>query len=79
MAGVSARRRRRSLHLATTARQSFSANNELGALLATYYFRRQSYGQAVDLAQTIAARDPNNVLAQAILSSPFAQNLSKRQ
>ena len=59
--------------MATTAREWFPNNTELGALLATYYFRRQAYRQAVDLARGVIARDPNNVLAMTILASPIAQ------
>ena len=59
--------------MATTAREWFPNNTELGALLATYYFRRQAYRQAVELARGVIARDPNNVLAMTILASPIAQ------
>lgn len=57
----------------STARKWFPQNVELEALQATYYFRKQDYRQAVGLARSVRSRDPGNILALAILSSPVAQ------
>lgn len=51
----------------------FPDNSELKALLATYYFRKHDYTQASALARSVLAKDPRNILALAILSSPSAQ------
>jgi hypothetical protein len=59
--------------MVSTARKWFPQNIELEALQATYYFRKQDYQQAVRLARSVRSRDPGNILAQAILSSPVAQ------
>jgi cytochrome c-type biogenesis protein CcmH/NrfG len=64
--------------MASTARKWFPENVELNALLATFYFRKEDYGQAVELAKVVTAKDPNNVLALAILSSPLTQPFSKQ-
>jgi cytochrome c-type biogenesis protein CcmH/NrfG len=60
--------------MAISARRRFPNNVELEALLATYYFRRQNYKEAFQLARAVNARDPNNILALSILSSPWAQS-----
>jgi Tfp pilus assembly protein PilF len=60
--------------MAMTATKWFPQNLELRALLATYYFRKQDYKQAINLARSVLSRDPQNFLAMAILSSPAAQN-----
>ena len=59
--------------MTTTAVKWFPDNIELRALLATYYFRKQDYRQSRDLARAVLLRDPQNILALAILSSPMAQ------
>ena len=59
--------------MVSTARKWFPQNIELEALQATYYFRKQDYQQAVRLARSVRSRDPGNILALAILSSPVAQ------
>ncbi|MGI8505163.1 MAG: glycosyltransferase family 39 protein [Hassallia sp.] len=60
--------------MAMSARRWFPDNVELEALLATYYFRRQSYSQAFELARSVISKDPKNILALTILSSPSAQS-----
>ena len=64
--------------MASTARKWFPSNVELDALMATYYFRKRQYEQALDLARVVVTRDPRNILALAILSSPSAQELTRR-
>lgn len=59
--------------MVATAREWFPNNLELQALQATYYFRKEDYRQAVELARTVMAKDPRNILALSILSSPVAQ------
>jgi cytochrome c-type biogenesis protein CcmH/NrfG len=59
--------------MVATARKWFPDNVELEALQATYYFRKEDYQQAVSLARTVMSKDPRNILALAILSSPVAQ------
>jgi tetratricopeptide (TPR) repeat protein len=62
--------------MATTARQWFPSNLDLDALMATYYFRTRSYKEATALARSVVARDPTNILALSILSSPSVQGLA---
>ena len=59
--------------MTTTARKWFPENVELEALPATYYFRTHDYDRAFALARSVLAKDPNNILALSILSSPQAQ------
>jgi tetratricopeptide (TPR) repeat protein len=59
--------------MVTTARKWFPDNVDLEALQATYYFRKQEYRQAVELARSVRSKDPGNILALVILSSPVAQ------
>lgn len=59
--------------MASTATKWFPDNIELRALLATYYFRKHDYRQALELARSVLSRDPQNILALAILSSPQPQ------
>lgn len=58
--------------MTSTATKWFPDNVELKALSATYYFRRREYARAFPLARSVIAKDPQNVLAQIILSSPAA-------
>jgi tetratricopeptide (TPR) repeat protein len=58
----------------TTARKWFPDNIEMEALSATYYFRTRNYARAVALARSVLAKDPKNILALTILSSPAAQS-----
>jgi len=60
--------------MTTTARKWFPGNVELEALQATYYFRKQSYRQAFALARSVISKDPQNILANTILSSPSVQS-----
>lgn len=64
--------------MTTTARRWFPANTNVEALEATYFFRKQQYEEAVDLARKVIAKDPQNTLALAVLSSPAAQSFSKK-
>jgi tetratricopeptide (TPR) repeat protein len=64
--------------MATAARQWFPGNSDLEALLATYYFRRQDYVQAFELASAVLTKDPRNMLAMTVLSSPAVQSVGKR-
>jgi hypothetical protein len=63
--------------MATSASKWFPENTELAALLATYYFRSHDYAQAFALASGVMHRDPGNLLASAILSSPMVQELRR--
>jgi tetratricopeptide (TPR) repeat protein len=63
--------------MTATARQWFPANPNVEALRATYLFRTQQYRQAFDLARQVVAKDPQNTLARAVLSSPRVHELSK--
>ncbi len=63
--------------MTVTARQWFPENVNVEALRATYFFRTQQYKQAFQLAREVVARDPQNTLAIAVLSSPLAQSSSK--
>ncbi len=64
--------------MATTARKWFPENTDVAALLATYYFRKKDYPRAFELARSVAAKDPTNVLALTILASPAAQDFPTR-
>ncbi len=64
--------------MADTARKWFPSNLDLQALLATYYFRKQEYAKAFQLAKAVNGKDPQNLLALSILSSPLAQDYSIR-
>jgi 4-amino-4-deoxy-L-arabinose transferase-like glycosyltransferase len=59
--------------MTTAARKWFPDHVELEALSATYYFRTQKYERAFTLARSVLAKDPGNILALSILSSPQAQ------
>lgn len=61
-----------------TARKWFPENTNVEALRATYFFRKQQYDQAFQLAREVVAKDPQNTLAIAVLSSPRAQTLTKQ-
>lgn len=63
--------------MATTAHQWFPANVDLEALLATFYFRTKAYAHAFELARGVTTKDPSNILALTILSSPLAQEFPK--
>ncbi len=63
--------------MTATARHWFPQNTNLEALRATYLFRTQQYDEAFHLAREVVARDPQNTLALAVLSSPFAQTPSR--
>jgi protein O-mannosyl-transferase len=64
--------------MAATARKWFPSNVELDALMATYLFRVRHYQDAVALAKTVVGKDPRNILALTILSSPNAQDVARR-
>lgn len=59
--------------MTSTARKWFPANISLEALQASYFFRMQDYGHALELAREVVAKDPQNTLALAVLSSPSVQ------
>jgi tetratricopeptide (TPR) repeat protein len=59
--------------MTSTARKWFPANVSLEALQASYFFRTQDYVHALELAREVVARDPQNTLALAVLSSPSVQ------
>lgn len=59
--------------MTAAARKWFPQSTNIEALRATYLFRTQQYDQAFQLAREVAARDPQNTLATAVLSSPMAQ------
>jgi Flp pilus assembly protein TadD len=59
--------------MTSTARKWFPANISLEALQASYFFRTQDYGHALELAREVVAKDPQNTLALAVLSSPSVQ------
>jgi len=61
-----------------TAREWFPQNAAVEALQATYYFRKQDYRQAFELARGVIANDPQNILALTILSSPMSQEFAKK-
>ncbi|MGD0297584.1 MAG: tetratricopeptide repeat protein [Bryobacteraceae bacterium] len=61
-----------------TAREWFPQNVAVEALQATYYFRKQDYRQAFELARGVIANDPQNILALTILSSPMSQEFAKK-
>jgi tetratricopeptide (TPR) repeat protein len=63
--------------MTATARQWFPQNTNVEALRATYLFRTQQYEQAFQLAREVVARDPQNTLAVAVLSSALAQASSQ--
>ena len=63
--------------MTATAGQWFPQNANLEALRATYLFRTKQYEQAFRLAREVVARDPQNTLAIAVLSSPLAQSTSQ--
>ncbi len=65
--------------MTATARKWFPGNISLEALQATYFFRRQDYGQAFVLARDVVTRDPHNTLALAVLSSPSVQPSSNAE
>jgi protein O-mannosyl-transferase len=56
-----------------TAQRWFPDSLELTALRATFHFRKAEYARAFELARGVVARDANNLLARAVLSSPQAQ------
>jgi tetratricopeptide (TPR) repeat protein len=62
--------------MATTAVGWFPENVELRAQLATYQFRKGDYRAAVARAREVLAREPHNILARAIVSSPLTQDLA---
>jgi cytochrome c-type biogenesis protein CcmH/NrfG len=64
--------------MAATAHKWFPDNVDIEALLATYYFRTRDDRQAFELARTVIAKDPHNILALTILSSPRAQEFAGR-
>jgi protein O-mannosyl-transferase len=64
--------------MASTAHEWFPENVDLAALLATYCFRKRDYERAFALAKGANNRDPTNLLALTILSSPLAQEYSAR-
>jgi tetratricopeptide (TPR) repeat protein len=64
--------------MTATAQRWFPQNINVEALRATYLFRTQQYDQAFQLAHEVVARDPQNTLAIAVLSSPLAQSPSRR-
>ena len=64
--------------MTATARQWFPQNTNVEALRATYFFRKQQYDQAFQLAREVVAHDPQNTLAIAVLSSPLAQTPSRQ-
>jgi hypothetical protein len=59
--------------MTSTARKWFPGNSNLEALQASYFFRTQDYVHALELAQDVVAKDPQNTLALAVLSSPSVQ------
>jgi len=64
--------------MTATARKWFPKNTNVEALRATYLFRKQQYDQAFQMAREVVAIDPQNTLAIAVLSSPYAQSFSKQ-
>jgi cytochrome c-type biogenesis protein CcmH/NrfG len=64
--------------MTATARQWFPANVDVEALRATYFFRSEDYGRAVEMAREVIARDPRNTLALAVLSSPMVQEVTRK-
>jgi len=62
--------------MTTTATAWFPGNVELRAQLATYHFRRGDYRRAFELAREVLAREPQNILARTIVSSPLTQQLA---
>jgi len=65
--------------MTATARKWFPGNTALEALQATYFLRTRDYGHAFELARDVLARDPQNTLALAVLSSPSVQAPSKSE
>ena len=64
--------------MTTTARQWFPKNTNVEALQASFFFRKQEYDRAYGLAREVGAKDPQNTLALAVLSSPMAQRVSTK-
>ena len=64
--------------MTATARQWFPTNVDVEALRATYFFRREDYRRAIEMAREVIARDPRNTLALAVLSSPLVQEVTKQ-
>jgi hypothetical protein len=64
--------------MTATARQWFPTNVDVEALRATYFFRSEDYGRAVEMAREVIARDPRNTLALAVLSSPMVQEVTRK-
>lgn len=60
--------------MTATARKWFPDNVDVKALRAAYYFRADHYAEAVELARQVIEKNPQNILALTILSSPLAQN-----
>jgi cytochrome c-type biogenesis protein CcmH/NrfG len=64
--------------MTAAAHNWFPRNVALEALRATYYFRKQDYDRAHQVARDVIAREPQNLLALAILSSPLIQDLPRK-
>ena len=63
--------------MTTTAVSWFPGNLDLRAQLATFHFRKGDYRRAVELAREVLAREPENILARAIVSSPLTQEFAR--
>jgi protein O-mannosyl-transferase len=64
--------------VAATAQKWFPRNPNFEALQATYFFRKQDYRKAFELAREVITQDPQNTLALSILSSPLIQTSPAR-